>query len=365
MGNPKIVDRVKVDLAQQIEGSRKKLDKLLEELNKGNASLGECWKEFNRIKGDKVKPIFRECLALLQGSLVRKYGLDDGICRIADALVYDIEYRLSLSWGRFTILAEEEFINEMAMIIRIYFPDVSIWNLPVVAHEFGHFVGPELKVKTGYGYAHHHPIGELLDEGKVGEMSSLFLHEHFADHFATYVLGPCYAFSCVLLRFNPLNASMNHTYHPSDNKRVYWILELLKKMDEAEGSKEGYYSKIIERLKNSWEESLAAVGLPRRLLDDKTMEQLLIAMQDFEGAVGDKLSGVRYKGTDWLNAVRLSALLLQGIPRDPEFPCSLADVLNAAWLSRVHDDVYKDSARVQLIGQRAKDLCYKIGGISK
>lgn len=325
--------------------------------------LKECWYTFQDTR-QKCEPLFRECLALMQGSLVRRSGLDNGLCKIADALLYDLSSRINISWGRFTILAGEEFITDMAEIIRVRFPEVSIWNLPVAAHEFGHFVGPELEREISG--KHYHPFQDFLAEvGGQDSQAVAFLHEHFADFFATYALGPSYACTCILLRFDPWTAYQDKRAHPSDAKRVHWILEVLNKMDEAEGGVQRSYQGVIGYLRKSWQQSLEVMGQPvpfEERLGKGTIKQLDEWLRELYFRLGDRVSGVWYRAEDWLRAKRLSKQLLEDTPPELKDEHTLADVLNAAWWSRIQLEG-RDSARVQQIGARAVDFCCKIGGI--
>ena len=370
----KAVEQIDPDLGKLVRGvffdlfeeQRDALKRLQQDVN--DLPLKECWLNFRNIRR-KCDPLFRECLALMQGSLVRRSGLDDGMCKIADALLYELSsWTKNISWGRFTILAGEEFTTDMADIIRVRFPDVSIWNLPVTAHEFGHFVGP--KIEKGMRGRHYHPFQDFLKKMcEQDKRCSSFLHEHFADLFATYALGPCYACTCILLRFDPYTAYVDKNSHPSDSKRVYWILKVLNQMDEADGGKQRSYRGIIDYLEECWQKSLEVVGKPERFeecLGKDTTRQLDKWMDGLYLLVDDKLSGVsgvRYSADDWVRAKMLSKQLLKDTPIEAVGEYTLIDVLNAAWCSRIQPGC-GDSARVQRIGERAVKFCYKIGDIS-
>lgn len=363
--DPNLGRRVQGPLFDRLAKHREDLKRLRQDV-KNDLPLKGCWSSF-RDTQERSQLLFRECLTLLEGSLVRGFGLDDGLCQIADALLYDLSIRANIDWGRFTILAGEELINiEMAEIIRVRFPEVSIWNLPVAAHEFGHFVGGELSQEIGRG--HRHPFTEFLEkECRHDQQCYSFLHEHFADLFATYALGPAYASTCILLRFDPWIAYQDKRQHPSDAKRVYWILRVLKKMDATEGGVKRSYTGIIKHLKAFWE-SFTAEGDPERLEErlgkdtiaglDRWLEELYFQVDNRQFGV----SGVRYGAEDWLRARQLSQQLPANAPLELADDYTLIDVLNAAWWSRMQPE-NQDSARVQWIGERAVECCHKIGGI--
>jgi hypothetical protein len=109
-------------------------------------SLQECWKDF-REKRKLCVSLAREYLAFTQGAFARQAGLDGGLLRLADALLAELSLRVKIGWNPLTVLAESEWYGEEAQIIRLRFPEASIWNLPIVVHEFGHFAGPRLGVR--------------------------------------------------------------------------------------------------------------------------------------------------------------------------------------------------------------------------
>src|SRR3712207_3335452 len=59
--------------------------------------LPECWDTFRGVKRQS-EPIFAECLAFLEGALLRRAGADDGICRVADAMLSDLSKRAGVRW---------------------------------------------------------------------------------------------------------------------------------------------------------------------------------------------------------------------------------------------------------------------------
>src|SRR5262249_44677181 len=151
------------------------------------------WGELSQLMRDAA-PVFDECLAFVQGSWARRHDLDEGLCTMADDLLEDLAYRSDIGWTRFTLLATSEFYRDTADIIRIAYPDVSFWSLPLAAHEFGHYIGPEL-VDTRSG-RREYPLQTRLKEAdaalpaqqKVGVQTKSahtkkwqHLQEHFAD----------------------------------------------------------------------------------------------------------------------------------------------------------------------------------------
>jgi len=52
----------------------------------GGRGLPDCWRKVAVIDSE-LRPLLDECVALLQGTMARRAGLDDGVSNIADALL--------------------------------------------------------------------------------------------------------------------------------------------------------------------------------------------------------------------------------------------------------------------------------------
>ncbi len=203
--------RVRVGFQTEFARRRAALEGERERVASGLAlDLG--WSSF-RDQRRECDALFRECLAFALGAATCGSGLDDlgvglGLCRLADALLEEINAETPVTWRGFTILAEGEFFNDLASIIRVRFPEVCLWNLPVAAHEFGHFVGMTLAVR-GAGDRRRQPLIDYVDSQTAAippprrSQWRSFLHEHFADLFASYVLGPSFACTCIVLPSTP------------------------------------------------------------------------------------------------------------------------------------------------------------------
>lgn len=100
-------------------------------------ALNTVWKDLQADRKE-CDAIFEEFLACLGGALIRQAQLDNGVCTIADKILADLSSRSDIPWTRMTILGEGDFFADMTEIIRLRFPEFTIWNLPIVGHEFGH-----------------------------------------------------------------------------------------------------------------------------------------------------------------------------------------------------------------------------------
>jgi hypothetical protein len=324
-----------------IETQRRVLLELLGQVEK-DFPAGPLWA---RLAGCKAEctALFRECLAFLGGALMRGSELDTNMCQIVDALLLELSRRTAIAWDRFTILAEGEFYNDLADIIRISYPQFNIWHLPIAAHEFGHFAAPRITDIKG-----RFPFQDYLAEWKDGERTR-HVKELFSDLFAVYTLGPAYACACIILRFNPRDAVVNRdgASHPSHIKRVYFMLQGLEDRKE--------HRLILQYLRDLWQKSLADVNLDA----EPPAADRIQLKKDFDRQFSFLKNLPQGQYTGWLAADKLAAGLKLGQVGVNEIKgdSPLVDLVNAAWMARL---LSKDEQAVKEINGRALDLCHGI-----
>lgn len=332
------------------------LSKLRERVQKGRIPPELAWSSF-RMTRQESGPIFRECLEFLGGVVIRDKGLDKGICQVADELVRRYAQDTDVKWGRLTILGEEHFLDPVADIIRLRFPEWDVWNLPFTAHEFGHVVANEMAADEEKDFQ------DFLKEQGMDEQRKLYLNELFADAFATYILGPSYACASILLRFDPFAAYVDAEHHPSHAKRVYFIFEALEKMNSSlKGSgvlANGPYRDIIDGLKETWEDPLKEAA-PSGGLSDEDKGLLNFWFSRIYDKSLDLEFGPTVMYAGWNAATMLSGELLKDKPVSAKLTGKeeLRDVLNAAW----HCRLYMAPDKAREIGDVAAQLCFMIVG---
>jgi hypothetical protein len=363
-------ERMQDVLGGEIREHQQALKMVQDDVHK-NRPLDMCWNTFGIVRKD-CRDTLAECLTLTQGALARDAGLDQALCKVADFLLDGLDHLGPeyMKWGRFTILAEEEFFGSMAAVIRLRYPDLSIWNLPVVAHEFGHFVAWRLEEPDEGKFKDYvqqfqdvlPPVSQTQNvDGHTRRAQEdrrrLFLHEYYADSFATYALGPAYAYTCLLLRFDPKAAYTDGQEHPSYQKRAHAILQTLEEMNKVEGS-EGRYTGIIKNFRLCWEKSVEEARPPEQPATDRDLYRLEKLVETLHHRLGTKIYRVRYCG--WSQAARISGRLAdQQQAHFPQPGDKLRDVLNGAWRYRTNppDGKRQDDEK---LGSSAKSLCEKI-----
>jgi hypothetical protein len=146
-----------------------------------------------------------------------------------------------------TIPSQKEGITEtLASLIRLEFPEWTIWTLPLVAGELGHVVMNNPIIRD--------PLNDTI-QTYADKRQSKLLEQLFPDAYATYTMGPAYACAVMLFRFNPQHAYKNQQKLPCEAVRGQVILQMLERMNATE-SLQKPWTTVIKQLKDSWELAL-------------------------------------------------------------------------------------------------------------
>ncbi len=341
--------------------------------------------------GNGARLVQREALEFLGGLLVHKKGLDcepanltgtgnegPSVCDLADQMLRTYSRRTGVNWAARTVLGKNPFLATDTDIIRIRFLDWSLWDLPLMAHEFGHLAALATPAFLKYQSSaseqalKDHPNPEAAAAYRYTEARRHQLDELFADIFAVYTAGPAFACAVILTQLSPLEAYLWRGSHPSHDERVRVILQALGTMNERNGwqltNPEGY-GPILTRLEQRWDDAVrtckAVAG------DEESYKFQLKQAKKWGRKIYDLIDtyyrlGVSYKPKSWGGAQKLSEYLLQpGVPKlkiiEELFAdhsgesMILDDLLNALWIARLkqHDGfemVHRLTTKAFIIG---------------
>jgi hypothetical protein len=299
------------------------------------------WKQYSDTVYRESSTIFCEYLDFLSGLALRDTGLDQGMCRIADRLFRDGgNLPDNFTWNSLTIPAQREALQAtLARIVRLSFPDWTIWALPLAAHEFGHVAVTIGAVKEF--------VSERAADGQVRHHLEVCL----ADAFATHMMGPAYACAVILLRLDPCTA-----FAPEDDrlteKRARVVLAMLEYLDGLGQTDAGAYSEIRSLLESEWKDALREVGVTETLSeeDEKEIGQWVKLISKTMGKFRALPPSVWPRVTELakiLDPVQVENYKVRGGDDD------LRVVLNAAWKRRIDD---KDLSRVDDVARAAVRL---------
>jgi hypothetical protein len=274
-----------------------------------------------------AEPIFTDYMELLGGAALRDTGFDEKISYFADEL-------LKATGGRLLALPvrREALLKTFKQVVRVTFPDWTVWALPSSALELWNVVL-------------HQKVGTTLEASlrtlPIEEQNSI-KPEHIqclGDAYATYTMGPAYSYYAVGLVL-ALNSEQ-------DQCRLRAILTMLEQMEESPlGTR---YMDVRRQLLTAWNAARDQAGQPALNLDVDNAEEA--DRSDPEGMgvralvrrfwktleleTSSKFNAAIWnESTPWVNLLLADKADQIIVPNGVE----LRHLLNAAWLARVHPD---------------------------
>ena len=307
---------------------------------------------------DRTRRLAGEVLAFSGGVGARRAGLDDGLCAAADQLLDEVADQILVSTRGVTLPAPGEYLDLLSGVIRVRYPAGGVWDLPMALHELGHHVAPLLGANRPEGP----PVKAIVTrERQTSAPLANFAEELFADTFATYVAGPAYGYSCLLLRLPPSRAHQDvFPTHPAPVKRAVAVLTTLASLQEAfvrSKHASGSLQPAIDDLGAAWSQLLESAGGPGQPAQEaadyaRSLTAELIAVLDGEPVVA------RFAGLAPSRAV-LPAVQ-HGV--DPPPGARMVDALNAGWMVRRGAELEGRADRVAAITAAVTTVCARITG---
>ncbi len=256
----KMLDDRNDEFSDKIADGSQKLDWIYDEAHKPGVRLEESW---NNLKS--LGNLWVEYLDYLAGLSLRHDGLPAGVCDIADALINELQGQ-SKNLGALTIPGRDGCVGVLPKVVYLRFPERwTVWALPLAAHEFWHIMeSSKSNFMTGlinrivreyqidisqYSRENYPNLKELMVLAKVETPEQL--SEHLADAFATFTLGPAYAYSSVLLSLDPLVLF--------DHQRAESIFRALKALNEID--EYPLFSDALGSLTDLWRQAMVEVGV--------------------------------------------------------------------------------------------------------
>jgi hypothetical protein len=301
---------------------------LIEKID-GLATLtpSSAWDSFQKKIRAKSDALFSDYVEFLSGLALRDTGLGmpvppvtaeqfgPDVYVMADDLVKQI-YRIGESdlWHSLTIPARRYATAcTIARMVRVGFPEWTVWAVPLAAFEFGRVVIDEMEIVESFASEY----GGVIDG----------LETALADVFATYVMGPAYAFASVYVLLDPRSEGPALT----GSERAYVVFRTLELMDEG-----GLLGDVIDVLRSRWEMAVGqAQGAPLPTGDATLhLDRLTTHLRDF---LKTNAPTIGYLAPRWAKVVTWSPLAALVASKRPLVlgQEDVRDILNAAWLQRL------------------------------
>lgn len=341
------------EMRKKVKTLIKQLDRIDRDVqNTGSTDdFRDLWRRVDELDQESQE-VFSEYVDLLHGLAMRDTGFDHGMCQLADNLIQDILEYAPSAYQCFTIPSyREAMAKTLANIIRLGFPEWTVWALPLVACDLGYIISSSIDL---------HIVQESVKETLQVELNQeqvLILKSWIPDAFATYAMGPAYACATMLLRFNPTRINTKQKHYsffthaeqqelPTDAVRCQVILCMLERMNkEAKRSSLNSepYIDFIEKLKDAWDVSLKQA---QPQLSDNQEALIQIDVKQWTEVLWDLFESkayTRYSATDWLeirDKCKWSEEFSNNkIPNSQAIPIKIKSqlryVINAAWLARL------------------------------
>lgn len=324
--------------------------------------------------------VLGEFVELLLGAAARstRFGHDDSMAdlfKIADALPALWPRVQGWSWGAITVpsLAERNEASESG-ILRIGYPEWSVWALPLLQYQFGYVY---LRKRRDYAELAQVPGG--------------------VDALATVSAGPAYVLAALLFRIDPMAAGSGSTdtttgrttnteaqslptdpVRPSDTSATLRSATMLRTLQEiARRDDQSTLGQLTERIIGSWRTAISAAGRKADAFDaaleaDATKDRVYRAWWAAQkmlpsDAVGEP--NLPRWAMDWA-IVEGWATELATDPGTPDLAKftggssldAIPLLLNATWLARIGVQATRDAATDHLprIADRAVECMLRV-----
>jgi hypothetical protein len=316
----------------------------------------ESWGRLQSVRGDIAESL-RNSLAFLGSLYVQQNRLDDGYGAVVGGVLAELSRVLpkNISWPSVTLAVGDAF-SPLTGTIWTRYPEFTVWALPMIVHEAGHVVTQELRSLTDDARGFDFPLSLLAAASSSIDtpqsLSDRLNREFIADFFGAWTMGAAYACSAILLRFTPRHADEIVAHHPPETERVHLILTTLECLDPG-------WDDVITLLRRIWDEMVDVFDIPpvsdgdRQQLDALVTSLAGLAERHFHDAAFRERSEVTH----------LTGKLEQPSTRPSEIArsSSLRQIINAAWIARLRNDV--SPATVQRIEDVSMAACRAVIGL--
>jgi hypothetical protein len=303
-------------------------------------------KSSNNKRWDELKElgsVWGEYLDYLAGLSLRHDGLDAGVCDIADDLIQELHLLSQAELAALAIPGREGCDGILPKIVYLRFPEWTVWALPLAAHELWHIVeaGDSVILAIFKNAVADREIENVERSEKID------LRECLADAFATYTMGPAYAWSCVVLVLNP-----------DDQFRAQCIFRTLRHLNKKNESY-GVLQNVLDQLDELWTEAMREAGVRPEPLPhhfERWIDALIHSLD---------ISPLSFPTESWIPFVRPLAKELQDITIPVEDidikQMNLRLALSASWQTRIDSPPEISLKTFKEITERCTRLCMRVG----
>ena len=197
------------------------------------------WRQLDEARRT-VELVGREALAYVECQLLVERGLDGSASAAAARLIASLTGRTGIDRPALLGVGDAECIDHLASVVRFRPLGTTVWLLAVIAHEFGHHAAARLEdarlaaVRPAQAWLARAAQGEPPEPGMEFQQAHAWLHELFADVFATYALGTAYPLSVLAARVQFDRVDAESPTHPPWTLRVATMIAALDSMADLD-----------------------------------------------------------------------------------------------------------------------------------
>jgi hypothetical protein len=195
----------------------------------------ENWERLGQAR-ETVEQLSREVLAYVGCQLLAEKELDGGATAAAERLIASLTWRAGIDRPALLGMGDAECIDHQASIVHFRPLGTTAWQLPVIAHEIGHHVAARLEdgqvagVRPVQVWLAKQSGMQSMETGADFQQVNRWLHELFADVFATYAIGAGYPLSVMAIRVDYGRVGEAADSHPPWSRRVAMMIAVLESM---------------------------------------------------------------------------------------------------------------------------------------
>lgn len=183
-----------------------------------------------------------ELVALLMTRLLRDSGIDAGAFDAAEALLCELVGRAGVPALVLAHTRDLESIDHTRASVAMRFPGARVWDLPFLAHEFGHHaaaavahIEPALAASRPLADTVAALAKDLTAPDVSPARAGAHANELVADAIATVCCGHTYPVACLCLRVPVPGAARASESHPAWTTRIAFCRAVLDALSDEEG----------------------------------------------------------------------------------------------------------------------------------
>ena len=311
--------------------------------------LASAWAQYEDLYVTQLDDLFTGYVEVVGGLALRNFGFDQGVCSMADRLI-----------DQCVTIGGPELMQSMAIparrtpghrpasrIIRLQFPEWTLWAVPLATHEFAHVVLEQ----------HTQLALPFLDRPGI-DLTAEDVDVILADAFAAAVMGPSYACALVLLHLDPRPGAGGRSL---DHVREAVVSRTLERIDRDDQDMLAVREALAAAWRNAVAESgngtVSAGGDETAAARTRLVDEVSAAMLDF---LRNNAASLLYTADRWQRITTTWDLLTPGQTPESNLSDDTRDVLNGAWSNRL-----RSPARTEDIADAARGLWEDRMGPSK